>query len=299
MINEKLSAAIADMNQVLGTSLSIEETYRQLVQGVFKRELDNAPFDGQLLGLIQVATLYGVSPMQGEVYPHLSWDGSCRAVLTRDGWNRLAQTQTDYEGVSFTYSDETVTLREADESHPLPLKGYEWVEATVYRKGYHPFTVREHLDEVFRTEAQGGSPYWMISPKRMHRYKAFIFALRSAYSLGSIAEAEEMTQAQPQPVSQEAESPQASPESVAEKTEAPAPAKAEAEAEKGAAEPTEAEKSAISEVLQKLIARCEETGEWQSSRAWVYNNPKIKGHVKAYMAARIDDAQEHYESRSA
>ena len=314
-MDKQLQSNIEMMISKLSLATDVETAYQQLVMSGFKRELDNPPTTAQVNVLVSAASQYGVNPLAGELYPHIRWDGSCEAVLTREGWNRLAHSQEDYEGVEYEHSSELVTLREASEANPLPLKAYNWVEAIIFRKGHRPYRVREHLDECFKPESEGGSPYWLISPKRQLRHKAFVSALRSAYSLSSFVEPDEIKQAdalrkQEANIAQQSENAtvqQAAPvessgpkiatpepeaetasEPVAETTLVP---EVEATPEPSLPEPSADEVKAISKVLEGLITRCQETGEWAASREWVQSNPKLKAHIKRYLVGQIDLAE--------
>jgi len=86
------------------------------------------------------------------------------------------------DGIEFRYSEETVTHKGKN--------CHVWIECIITRKDRSkPIVVREYFDEVVRS-VNFTTP-WDTHPKRMHRHKAEIQAVRIAFGFAGIYDEDE------------------------------------------------------------------------------------------------------------
>lgn len=151
---------------------------------VFRGEVSNE----QLMMLLVVADQHGLSPFNRELFAFPSQNGIIPCVSI-DGWLRLANENPNFKGMTYSQSEEIVTL---DDAKPCPA----WMEVTIHRKDREfPTVVREHLDEVYRPPyLRSGNKIagpWQTHTKRMLRWKTTIQGIRVAFSMGGLYDEDE------------------------------------------------------------------------------------------------------------
>ncbi len=148
-----------------------------------------------MMALLVVADQYGLNPFTREIYAFPDKNKGIIPIVGLDGWCRIINTNSEFDGLEFTQSDNMV-IYEGGISKTSP----EWIECIIYRKDRkHPIKIREYLDEVFRHPFQGvgtnGSYLiqnaWQTHTKRMLRHKAMIQCARIAFGFGGIYDQDE------------------------------------------------------------------------------------------------------------
>lgn len=136
----------------------------------------------QVASFLMVCNQHGLNPFTREVYAFPDKGGGIRPIVSIDGWATLANNHPQYDGC---------TLTEIwNESGALVA-----VEAAVYRKDRsHPMVLREYLSECKRS-----TDPWNRWPARMLRHKAFIQAIRLAFSFSGITDEDEVEREQELP----------------------------------------------------------------------------------------------------
>lgn len=147
----------------------------------------------QMMTLLIVAEQHGLNPFCKEIYAFPD-KGGIIPVVSVDGWARIINSHPAFDGMSFNYSDEEVTLTSAK---PCP----KWCECVIYRKDRdHPITIREYVTEVYRPPFAGkgrdGNPYtvsgpWQTHTRRFLRHKAMIQCARLAFGFAGIYDHDE------------------------------------------------------------------------------------------------------------
>ena len=181
MSNTALSTLTQSLSEKLGLGSDGSSLIDTLKQTAFKTK-DNAPVsDAQMTALLVIANQYGLNPWTKEIYAYPD-KGSIVPVVGVDGWSRIINNNDKLDGVSFTYSDETITHK--------GRTAHVWIECSISRNDRkNPTVVREYFDEVKR-EANFTTP-WDTHPKRMHRHKALIQCARIAFGFGGIYDQDE------------------------------------------------------------------------------------------------------------
>lgn len=160
----------------------------------FKQSSGNPVSDEQMAALLVVADQYHLNPFTREIYAFPDKQNGIVPVVGVDGWSRIINSHTQFNGMEYRYSDEMTTPDGAKS------KCHEWVECVMYRKDRDkPVIVREYLDEVYRPPfkktGQNG-PYtvdgpWQTHPKRFLRHKATIQCARLAFGFVGIFDQDE------------------------------------------------------------------------------------------------------------
>jgi len=165
-----------------------EELYHVLKATAFKGEVS----DAQLSALLIVAAQYGLNPWTKEIYAFPDKKNGIIPVVSVDGWARIINKSTAFDGMEFRFSEEMVTMDGANSSAPA------WTECVIYRKDRaHPTVIREYLDEVYKApfkNAEKGyvvAGPWQTHPKRFSRHKAMIQCARMAFGFGGIYDDDE------------------------------------------------------------------------------------------------------------
>jgi phage recombination protein Bet len=85
-----------------------------------------APTDGQIMALLVVATQYGLNPWLKELYAYPDKHGGIVPVVGVDGWSRIINTHSQYDGVDFEQDENgcTCTIYRKDRSHPTRITEY-------------------------------------------------------------------------------------------------------------------------------------------------------------------------------
>lgn len=136
----------------------------------------------QLMMLLVVANQYDLNPFTKEIYAYPD-KGGVVPVVGIDGWIKIRNSQHNYGGVQFKFSDETIEK----DGKALPA----WCEATIFYKDekVKPLTIREYTDECYRSTSYK-SP-WQSHPRRMLQHKAHIQAIRNAFGISGIYDPDE------------------------------------------------------------------------------------------------------------
>lgn len=181
MSNTALSTLTQSLSEKLGLGSDGSSLIDTLKQTAFKTK-DSAPVsDAQMTALLVIANQYGLNPWTKEIYAYPD-KGSIVPVVGVDGWSRIINNNDKLDGVTFTYSDETITHK--------GRTAHVWIECAISRNDRkNPTVVREYFDEVKR-EANFSTP-WDTHPKRMHRHKALIQCARIAFGFGGIYDQDE------------------------------------------------------------------------------------------------------------
>lgn len=141
--------------------------------------------DEQMMMLLIVCEQYGLNPFVKEVYAYISKGGGIIPVVSVDGWLRIINGHSDYDGCEFVYSDQMEVPQDGKNAHV-------WVECRMHRKGVKfPMVVREYLDEVYMPMTGRFPGPWQTHTKRMHRHKTLIQGGRYAFGLTGIYDQDE------------------------------------------------------------------------------------------------------------
>jgi len=159
---------------------SSKELVDILKQTCFKQK-ETPVTDMQLYTLMIIAEQYNLNPWTREIYAYPD-KGGIVPVVGVDGWTRIANDHPKFSGIEYRYSDNTI-------NHKNKL-AFEWIECAIYRTDMErPIVVREYFDEVCRS-VNFTTP-WDTHPKRMHRHKATIQAIRLAFGFSGIYDDED------------------------------------------------------------------------------------------------------------
>lgn len=160
-----------------------------LKQTAFKQKGRNAQeiTNEQMAALVVVADQYNLNPWTKEIYAYPD-NGGIVPVVGVDGWSRIINEHSQFDGLSFAYSEETVTSAKK-EHQAAPA----WIECIIHRKDRaHPISVREYFDEVYRPPfKQGMKGPWQTHTRRMMRHKVLIQAARIAFGFTGIHDQDE------------------------------------------------------------------------------------------------------------
>lgn len=147
----------------------------------------------QMVALMVVANQYKLNPWTKEIYAFPDKKNGIVPVVGVDGWSRIINSHSQFDGMDFIMSENIVTL---DGAKPAP----EWIECVIYRKDRsHPIKVREYLDEVYRPPFEGNGRNgkykingpWQSHTKRFLRHKSTIQCARMAFGFVGIYDQDE------------------------------------------------------------------------------------------------------------
>lgn len=146
----------------------------------------------QMYALLIVSDQYNLNPFTKEIYAFPDKQGGIVPVVGVDGWNRISNEHSQFDGVEFVYSEEILLV----EGALAPC--HAWIEAVLFRKDRsRPIRVREYLDECYRapfTNNQTGyvkNGPWQTHPKRLLRHKAEIQCYRIGFGFVGIFDEDE------------------------------------------------------------------------------------------------------------
>ncbi len=146
------------------------------------RQKNGQVTDSQMAMLMLVANEYNLNPFTKEIYAYPD-KGGIVPVVGVDGWSRIINENSQFNGLEFNQSDTLVT---PDGGKPCP----EWMEVVIYRKDRdHPVKVREYIDEVYK-KSNYTSP-WQTHTKRFFRHKTLIQGARIAFGFTGIYDQDE------------------------------------------------------------------------------------------------------------
>lgn len=151
---------------------------RCLTSQVFKQTDGAAPSNEELMVLLLVCENYGLNPFNREIFAFRNKkSGSIIPIVSLDGWCKIVRNQKDFNGMSFSFADQRITLPGYREELP------EYAQCSIRRKGIdEPITVQEFMVECFNEN----SPVWKKWPRRMLRTRAFIQCARLAFGLSGL-----------------------------------------------------------------------------------------------------------------
>ena len=145
-----------------------EKFYATLKATAFKQRDGSVPTHEQMLALLVVAEQYNLNPFTREIYAFPDKQNGIIPVVGVDGWSRIINENTQFDGMDFEQDAESCTC-------------------IIYRKDRgHPIKVTEWLSECKR-ETQP----WKSHPKRMLRHKEMIQCARLAFGYTGIYDEDE------------------------------------------------------------------------------------------------------------
>ena len=125
--------------------------------------------DAQMTALLIVANQYGLNPWTKEIYAFPDKNNGIVPVVGVDGWSRIINGNTQFDGMEFEQDDDSCTCK-------------------IYRKDRsRAVSVTEYMSECKRPNV---GP-WQSHPKRMLRHKAMIQCARLAFGFGGIYDQDE------------------------------------------------------------------------------------------------------------
>ena len=170
---------IQKLSQQLATRLNLGVDGRELVETLKETAFRGQVSDSQMASLLIVAEQYGLNPWTREIYAFPDRQNGIVPVVGVDGWARIINGNSNFDGMEFVQDDESCTCK-------------------IYRKDRaHPTSITEYMSECRRDNVQP----WKTHPKRMLRHKAMIQCARVAFGFGGIFdedEAERIVQVKPE-----------------------------------------------------------------------------------------------------
>jgi len=152
----------------LATSLGMDIGGDELVQTLKATAFKGQVSDAQMAALLIVANQYGLSPWTKEIYAFPDKNNGIVPVVGVDGWARIINEHTQFDGMDFEQDAESCTC-------------------IIYRKDRsRPVKVTEFMDECKR-----GTGPWQSHPRRMLRHKAMIQCARLAFGYAGIYDQDE------------------------------------------------------------------------------------------------------------
>ena len=144
---------------------------------VFKQSDGVVPTNEEMMVLLLVCENYGLNPFNREIFAFRGKSGDIIPVVSLDGWARIVRSQKDFDGMSFSFSSNTVKVA----GYPGELP--EYIECSMRLKGIDsPIVIQEFTVECFNPN----SSVWRKWPRRMLRTRSFIQCARLAFSLTGI-----------------------------------------------------------------------------------------------------------------
>lgn len=153
-----------------------------LKQTAFKQK-DGEVTDSQMAMLMLVANEYNLNPFTKEIYAFPD-KGGIVPIVGVDGWSRIINDHSQFDGLEFKTSDEMVTPKDGRDCP-------SWMEVHIYRKDRgRPVVVREYIDEVYKPKGKYAGP-WQTHTKRFLRHKTLIQGARLAFGYTGIFDEDE------------------------------------------------------------------------------------------------------------
>jgi phage recombination protein Bet len=173
-------------------SIDSDDLLQTLKATAFRQTGNTQISNEQMYALLIVSDQYNLNPFTKEIYAFPDKQGGIVPVVGVDGWNRISNEHSQFDGVEFVYSDEVI-LAEGAGAHC-----HAWIEAVLYRKDRsRPIRVREYLDECYRSPfVDKNTGYvkkgpWQTHPKRLLRHKAEIQCYRIGFGFVGIYDEDE------------------------------------------------------------------------------------------------------------
>lgn len=250
--------------------------YETLKATAFKQRDGSAPTNEQMLALMVVAEQYGLNPFTREIYAFPDKNNGIIPVVGVDGWSRIINTNPQYDGVEFVYSEQKILMPDAKVECPV------WIETWIYRKDRtRPTKIREYLDETYRPPYEGKGQYgpykvegpWQTHPKRQLRHKSLIQCARVALGFVGIYDQDEA-------------------ERIRDMGEAVVVSQASVVSTQGSATasaPLQIDHKKMEPFLQRIVGRAKVAGEWGPAHEYVEN--RFDGAELEYATQYLRDAE--------
>ena len=162
-----MTQALTTLTAKLASQLNMGDG-SDLIDTLKATEFKGQVSDSQMVALLTVANQHGLNPWTKEIYAFPDRQNGIVPVVGVDGWSRIINSHSQFDGMTFEQDDETCTCH-------------------IFRKDRpHPTSVTEFMSEC-RREPQP----WKSHPKRMLRHKAMIQAARLAFGFGGIFDPDE------------------------------------------------------------------------------------------------------------
>ena len=188
--NTLITTQITHVAETLGlANVNPQELKETLIQTAFRTETQAT--DAQMASLLIVAGQYKLNPWTKEIYAFPDKNKGIIPVVGVDGWSRIINGNSNFDGMEFKFSENMVRMEGAKVDAP------EWVECVIYRKDRtHPTVVREYLSECYRAPFESKTGYvvegpWQSHPSRFLRHKATIQCARLAFGFVGIHDQDE------------------------------------------------------------------------------------------------------------
>jgi phage recombination protein Bet len=163
------ASKVEKLSQQLASRLNLGVDGRELVETLKETAFRGQVSDSQMAALLIVAEQYGLNPWTKEIYAFPDRQNGIVPVVGVDGWARIINGNSSFDGMEFLQDDESCTCK-------------------IYRKDRaHPTAVTEYMSECRRDNVQP----WKTHPKRMLRHKAMIQCARIAFGFGGIYDEDE------------------------------------------------------------------------------------------------------------
>jgi len=146
---------------------------------VFKPPKGEAAFsDVELAAALVLAEKYDLNPFAREIYV-TRHRGALLVIVPIDGWAKIANAQEAYDGCEFDYENDS-----QGEIYSTTCR--------IYRKDRsRPTEVTEFYEECFDPKSDSPRDPWRKWGRRMLRHKAYIQAVRLAFSLSEAVDDDE------------------------------------------------------------------------------------------------------------
>ena len=160
-------SALTTLTQTLAAKLNMGDG-SGLIETLKATAFKGPVTDAQMTALMVVANQFQLNPWTKEIYAFPDKQNGIVPVVGVDGWARIINSNSQFDGMEFEQDDESCTC-------------------VIYRKDRsHPIKVTEYMAECRR---QVGP--WQSHPKRMLRHKAMIQCARLAFGFGGIYDQDE------------------------------------------------------------------------------------------------------------
>lgn len=136
----------------------------------------------EIFAVMTVMNRYNLDPWVKQVHA-FRHQGKLNVMVGYDGWVALANRHPDFRGVTYVYSENEV------KSPDGKAESWQWIEATCHREGRHPTTIVCKFREWYVPATRGDGP-WQKQPSHRHRQKAYTMAVREAYGIGLMDDAD-------------------------------------------------------------------------------------------------------------
>lgn len=145
-----------------------DKLHQTLKNTVFKGATDD-----EMLALVVTCNVYELNPLLKEIYAFPKKGGGITPMVGVDGWLKIANRQSNYDGLTVEVFGDGKTPTHA-------------VCEVFLKDRTHPVKITEYFDECKR-----GTDPWNQMPRRMLRNKVMIQAIRVAFGIGGIQDEDE------------------------------------------------------------------------------------------------------------